>query len=143
MGMTEEIKAYILAHVGNPWIDPNVDNANGNIFRDFFPPSSPDRSCVVYQLPGSPPQRGLGNTVMWYNPRLKIVTRTSVSGGFEQAKLDAEHIRDVLHVVTNQTVSGTFYLAIRPSGEPTASALDASSRPSFSTEYEVMKYPSE
>lgn len=143
MGMTEEIKAYILAQVGAPWVDPDVDATSGNIYREFFPPGSPDRACAVYQLPGSPPQRGLGNTVMWYNPRLKVVTRDSSVAGYEQAKLDSERIRDVLHVVTNQNVSGIFYMAIRPVGEPGAASLDPSNRPLFSTEYEVMKYPSE
>lgn len=144
MGMTEEIKAYILVQIGNPWVDPDVDNTNGNIYRDFLPPSgSPDRSCCVYQLPGSPPQRGLGNTVMWYNPRLRVVTRNSATNGYEQAKLDSEHIRDTLHMVTNQMVSGVFYMAVRATGEPTAASLDPSNRPLFSTEYEVMKYPSE
>lgn len=142
--MVEEIKTFVLASSlgGNPWIDPNTDNANGNIFRDFFPPDAPDRGVCIYQLPGSPDQRGLGNTIMWENPRMRIRVRGPVNG-FAQAKLDSEHIRDLLKVVTNQTVSGTFYMAIRPSGKPAAEALDPTSRPIFYTEYEVMKYPSE
>jgi len=143
MGMVEEIKTYVLAQIGAPWIDPTVDDANGNIFLDFLPPSAPDRSCGIFQLPGSPPQRGLGNTVMWYNPRLKIVNRTSIAGGYAQAKLDGEIIRDLLQAVTNKTVSGTFYMSVRPVGEPSAAVLDPSNRPLFSLEYEVMKYPSE
>lgn len=144
MGMTEEIKAYVLASSlgGNPWIDPDADEVNGNIFSDFFPPSAPDRAAAVYQLPGSPNQRGLGNTVMWENPRLRIRVRAAANS-FAEAKLDSDHIRDLLRAVTNQPVSGTFYLAIRPSGEPAVEALDPSNRPVFYTEYEVMKHPSE
>lgn len=144
MGMTEEIKAYILASSlgGNPWLDPDVNAGTGNIFRDFFPSSAPDRSVCLYQLPGAPDQRGLGNTIMWVNPRLRIRVR-GVVNDFAAAKLDSYHIRDLLKTVTNQTVSGTFYMAIRPVGEPAADALDPNNRPVFYTEYEVMKYPSE
>ena len=143
MGMVEEIKAYILAQIGSPWIDPDLDAVNGNIYRDFFPPApSPDRSLCVYQLPGAPDQRGLGNTIMWENPRLKISVRGDVLD-YATPKLDSEHIRDVLKAVTNKSVSGTFYMAIRPVGKPAAEALDPTSRPIFYMEYEVMKYPSE
>lgn len=144
MGMTEEIKAYILASSlgNNPWIDPDVNNATGNLFRDFLPPQGPDRAACLYQIPGAPDQRGLGNTIMWTNPRLRVRVR-GVANDFAAAKLDSYHIRDLLKVVTNQTVSGTFYMAIRPVGDPAAEALDPASRPIFYTEYEVMKYPSE
>lgn len=143
--MVEEVKSYILTSSlgGNPWIDPDVDNVNGNLYRNFFPPSpSPDRALCVYQLPGNPDQRSLGNVLAWENPRLKISVR-SPRGNYDQAKLDSAHIRDLLRAVTNRTVSGIFYMSIRPSGQPAAEALDPSSRPIFYTEYEVMKYPSE
>ena len=143
MGMTEEIKAYILSQIGSPWIDPDVDSVNGNIYRDFFPPApTPDRAMCIYQLPGSPDQRGLGNTVMWENPRLKISVR-GVVNDFATPKQDSETARDVLRRVTNTLVSGTFYMAIRPAGQPAAEALDPTNRPIFYLEYEVMKYPSE
>lgn len=144
MGMVEEIRAYILASSlgGNPWIDPDSNAATGNIYRDFFPPNSPDRALCVYQLPGLPDQRGLGNSVMWENPRLKVATR-SASIDYATAKLDSEHVRDLLKAVTNKSVSGTFYMAIRPAGKPAAEALDPNNRPIFYTEYDVMKYPSE
>lgn len=145
MGMTEEIKAYILAAVipgGNPWIDPDVDSTNGNIFRNFFPPDVPDRAMCLYQMPGGPDQRGLGNTIMWENPRLRVSVRGAISD-FEEAKLDSFHIRDLLKVVTNKTVSGIYYMSMRPAGEPAAESLDPTNRPIFYTEYEVMKYPSE
>jgi len=142
--MVEEIKAFILASSlgSNPWIDPNVDNTNGNIFRDFFPSSAPDRAAALYQLPGAPQQRGLGNTVMWENPRLRVRIRGPVNN-FVEAKLDSDHIRDLLRVVTNQMVNGTFYMSIRPAGEPAAESLDPNNRPVYYTEYEIMKYPSE
>jgi hypothetical protein len=143
MGMTEEIKAYILASSlgNNPWIDPVANSTTGNIFENFRP-GSPDRVCCLYQLPGGRPQLGLGGTVMWYNPRLQVVTRGAVNDHVT-AKLDAAQIRDLLIGVVNTSLSGTRYLRIVPDGEPVALALDANNRPLYSTEYSVMKYASE
>lgn len=148
MGMVEEVQAYILANFSpsGQWIDPNVDNKTGNIFTNFLPESSPDRSCLLVQLPGSAPQKGLGGTIMWYNPRLQVVNRTASlvnSGGYDVAKLDASKIRDLLLGVVNKFLSGTWYLEIKPDGEPMAESLDPSSRPLVTTEYTVMKYFSE
>jgi Bacteriophage minor capsid protein len=143
--MVEEVKSYILASSlgGNPWIDPaNGANVAGNIFLYFMPSDGPDQVCVLYQDPGKQPQLALGGTVAWYNPRLRIVNRAAI-GNFSQAQLDAEHIRDLLLAVANQSLSTTRYLKIMPAGEPRAESLDPSNRPLFVTEYEVMKYFSE
>lgn len=145
MGMVEEVKAFILASSlgGNPWIDPaNGTNANGNIFLRFFPSDSVDRSCTLYQDAGKPPQLAQGGTVAWYNPRLRVVNRSSM-GDYTTAEKDAAQIRDILLAVVNQPLSGTRYMKLMPLGEPRAEQLDPSNRPLFAVEYDVMKMFSE
>lgn len=138
--MVEEVIAYIAANISQ-WIPADGVSVNGNLTKDFRP-NDPDMMCTVYQFPGAPPQRGMGNTIQWYNPRLQIVNRRSVADGFPAAKLDARNIKNLLEAVTNRSLSGTFYMAIRADGEPSAQAIDPSSRPVYVTDYSVMKYAS-
>lgn len=143
MVMTADISALIVSTIGAPWIDPAVDSTNGNVYQEFFPPSSPDRMLCIYERAGAPPQRGLGGTIAWHNPRLVIMNRASAvvagSGGYAVAQADAFTIRDLLKTVVNQTLSGTYYLEILPEGSPEAQSLDPSNRPVFITNYKVMK----
>lgn len=144
MSMTSDISAYIISSIGNPpWIDPAADNVNGNVYQEFYPPSAPDRMCCIYEQVGLPPQRGLGGTIAWYNPRLVVVNRASaiIAGGegFATAQSDAFSIFNLLKNVVNKTLSGTFYMEILPDGSPQAQSLDSTNRPVFVTNYKVMK----
>lgn len=137
--MTADISAYILANIGAPWVDPATDSTNGNLYQQFYPPSSPDRMCCVYERVGAPPQRSLGGVIAWHNTRLVVMNRCAASDGFAVAQADAFSIFNLLKTVVNQTLSGTFYMEILPDGEPEAQSLDPSTRPIFVTNFKVMK----
>lgn len=144
MGMVEEVKAYIMASslAGNPWIDPAATPATGNLFQYFLPDGAniPDRACGLHQAEGRGEQRTLGNKVAWVRPRLTVVNRVAKTDGWPVAIQDSEAIRDLLQLVTDATLSGTYYLAIRPVGNPYQSGLDPSSRPLVTCHYDIDKY---
>lgn len=139
MTMTADISALIISSIGSPWIDPAVNSTTGNVYQEFYPPSSPDRMCCVYERAGNPPQRGLGGNISWYNPRLVVMNRAAATDGFAVAQTDAFNIFNLLKTVVNQTLSGTYYIEILPDGSPEPQSLDPSSRPVFIANYKVMK----
>lgn len=149
MPLTTDISTYIQANIAT-WISPNNGtNANGNIFESFLP-DLPDRAVAVYEMPGTKPQRGLGNTYAWENCRLRVVNRAPVgtagvptSGSWPMAYSDAEAIWNLLRVVNNQTVNGIKYILIDPTGRPAPQVLDPNNRPSYAQEFSVMKYMSD
>jgi len=139
MPMVQDIVKYIVANLGATWIDPAVNAATGNIFMEMQP-TEPDQCVCVYQLPGSPPMRTLGNNDAWENPRLRITNRASEAQGFGQAESDAKAIWNLLRPVVNQTVNGVFYMKLTAMGTPAPELLDPNNRPVYVQEFAVMKY---
>ena len=122
MPMVQDIAKYIVANIGT-WIDPTVTPATGNIFMEQQP-TVPDQSICVYQLPGNRPKRTLGGRYAWEEPRLRVVNRVSEAQGYGVAASDAKAIWDLLRVVVNQMVNGTFYMILDPAGSPAPQQLD-------------------
>lgn len=137
--MTTDIVQYIAANIST-WVLPQSgSNPAGNIFESFRP-SEPDRCVSVYELPGKPPVRTLGNNFAWEEPHLQIVSRASVDDGWGVAAADARAIWDLLRVVVNQTVNGVYYMIIDPVGNPAQQQLDPNGRPLYISNFAVMKH---
>lgn len=85
----------------------------GTVGTDLFYGSLPDTpvACVaIKELPGQPPQAEFGGPA-WERPRLEIIVRgTSYFTGRQQA----EAVYRALLGITNETLSGTFYLSAEP-----------------------------
>lgn len=138
MPMTADIVQYISANIST-WIPNSGSVTDGNIFESFRP-SEPDRCVSVYELTGKEPKRTLGNNYAWEEPRLQIVSRASSDDGWGVAEADARAIWNLLRVVVNQTINGVYYMVIKPQGNPAQQDLDANGRPSYITDFDVMKY---
>jgi Bacteriophage minor capsid protein len=136
--MCEELAAYIAAHVAGFSFSLDGSTPGTNIFIHRQPPS-PDQSLTLYQYTGAKPQLTLGRTVAWVNPRLQVINRASEAQGVQQAFADAKSVYDLLIAVVDQSVGGTAYISILPSGEPQELGPDPSNRQRVVTSYDVMK----
>jgi hypothetical protein len=137
--MVQDITAYIVANIGGTWIDPDASADTGNIFQQFLP-GSPDKACAVYEGKGKETKLTFGGLRAWEEPSLKVVTRASTADGWGVASSDALAIWNLLDVVVNKTIGGSFYMRLHADGKPEAQALDVNNRPLYVQTYSVMKY---
>lgn len=137
MGMVEEVGTYLIAQLS--WaIDPSVSPATGNVFYTDLPIQPPE-AMALYQLAGQPPKYTLGAQMAWVNPRLRVINRHStIEGAFS----DAKGVFDALKTVTGVLLSGTRYIAIRPTGVPEEMGPDPSNLQRVTCVYDVMKLES-
>lgn len=86
-----------------------VGTVGTTIFKSQLP-DEPDTALVLLATPGAPPKdvMGAGGPAIDY-PRVQVVARAT---GFVAADALATQAYDALHAITNQTLSGTYYLRV-------------------------------
>jgi hypothetical protein len=131
--------AVFLAAVGlaqGPWA------IGTNIFIDVLP-ETPDFCMSLKQYAGRGPQQVYGGRVAYEYPRLQVRcrghNRSSQTGGYTEAMTLSNDVLKALVAISNQTLSGVYYLSVNPLSSPVLLNRDANDRPVFVCNYEITK----
>lgn len=107
----------------------------GNLFLTDLP-DAPNDAVGLYQYPGEPPDRTLGNHSNYEKPRLQVLVRDSSSAN---ANTRSYEICNFLKTINGQTVNGVYYLQIFPVSSPAELGPDSNQRQQWTTNFMVWK----
>lgn len=112
--LLDELKQYLIT---------TVPLTSGEVFTGILP-DTPDACVAVLEYGGVAPEyiHDSASPAIEF-PRVQVLTR-GAQYDYETARTKAEAVYGALSRVSNQTLSGTFYLSIRPLQTPFV--LDAS-----------------
>ena len=117
----------------------------GNLFLGILP-DEPDEASAVYEYGGRSPQYTQDSTgPAWEYARVHVVSRgpkPPTPAGYKVVRQKIREIYDSLASVTNLTIDGVQYLAIRPIQEPFDLERDDKQRVVFAFNVEIWKAPS-
>lgn len=91
--------------------DQSIGTIGTSIFVGYMP-DAPAKCLTVYEYAGMEPERTHDGRVV-RRPGLQIRARGSVNGDFSEVRAMLQSAEDVLDVLTNQSIEGTFYRSIR------------------------------
>lgn len=112
--------------------------AGTNLFLQDVP-AQPDALVAVIEYPGRGPVGTHDDPASIEVPRFQVYARAAQYDA-AAARASAEAAYKALRAVTNQTLSGTFYLAIRALQSPFLLHRDENQRVVFAVNFEATKY---
>ena len=126
----------ILTEIGNYLVAQGFGTLGTTLFLSQLP-DGPDTLIGVLESPGGEPEFVLGQVLpRRENSRIQVLNRAPL---WLTARTTAEAISLSLGSVVNQTLSGTYYLAITPSRPPTQLQWDATRGVVFTSTFECKK----
>lgn len=112
-----------------------VGPAIGNLYLSDLP-DAPDDAVALYQYPGEPPARTLGNSTAYEKPRLQVLIRNNSSN---LANQQAYEITNFLKYINSETVNGVYYLQVFPVSSPAELGPDSKNRQRWAVNFSVWK----
>ena len=104
--------------------------SSGNVFANYLP-ATPDAIVCFFDYAGSPPDR-THDTSGNDNPSVQVRVRGARVSGVSAARQKIEAIYNALDGISNQSISGTYYLSILANqSNLTPMGLDENNRPEF------------
>lgn len=120
MSVLTELGDYLVAHgIGNMTSSPPTLYLGSH-------PDMPDRLITLTEYPGGPPEYDQGSTF----PIAEVVNVQVVTRAlrYQDADEDARKVWSALCVITNATLSGTYYRSVRPHSSPGLMGRDSHDR---------------
>ena len=125
------------------YLDTNVSNvsltAGTNLFYGRLP-DSPDTCVALYETGGQAPDDTMGNNSapVFENPRIQLVVRASA---YATASALIQDCWDKLMLVTNETLSSTYYARISAVSSPFALDRDSQDIMVLACNFQIIKTP--
>lgn len=107
-----------------------------NLFLSLLK-DQPDEATAIYEFAGESPAYGMGQDLpALYKPRIQVITR---SLSYPTARSRMETIWQALQGLRDESISGTYYLAVNALGQPEQIGRDSLQRERMMANFQVWK----
>lgn len=137
MTMVEEVGTLLDAQFSWLTLPSNTaPGVPGSLFLGQLPDGAQDSAVAIYQYGGEDLEEALNNSVLYEKPRLQVLVRDML---YEEAFSRSYKILKFLRQQVSVTLSGVYYLKIKPLGTPAELGPDPQDRQRVSVNYSVWK----
>ena len=134
MALLTDVGSYLVSNVSAVSL-----TAGSNLFYGRLK-DSPDTCVAIYETGGQTPDDTMGNNTapVLENPRIQIVAR---AGSYATAATLIGDIWDKLQLVSNETLTATYYARISATQSPFALERDSQDRMVMACNFQIIKTP--
>lgn len=137
MSMVEEVGTLLDAQFSWLTLPSNTGpGVPGSLFLNELPDGAQDSAVAIYQYGGEDLEETLNNTAVYEKPRLQVLVRDP---NVEEAFIRSYQILKFLRLQVSVTLSGVYYIKIKPLGTPAELGPDPQDRQRVSVNYSVWK----